>query len=466
MVELPGPSSGTQEAVSPESEASSVGWRERLKSRAIRGSAWTVVGFGTNQVLRLCSNVILTRLLTPDDFGMMAIVSIFMQGLQMFSDVGIGPSIVQNERGDDPAFLNTAWTIQVVRGVVLWGVMLAIAWPIAVVYQKPQLFSLLIVVGSTSMIGGLTSTAMFSLERHVKIGPRVAFDVSSQVIALAFMITVAWITHSVWALALGAVLWALVRLVLSHTLIPGTRPRLGWDKTAARSLYHFGRWIFLSTVCTFLAMYGDQLFVPFVAGFGGLGVYHMAVTFSRAIQKVQNRLSNFVIFPAFSQIARQDNATLRSVLYKVRLRADALFLPASGVLLMTGDSIIKILLNVRFHEAGWMLELLIIQTSMAYIINPGEAALLARGKPKYRFFHYLSRLVWIAVAIPFGWHLGELRGLVWAVVLSEIPGLVIIWWGMRRNQLFSLSGELRGFLLFGCGIPVGWLLELLLKALR
>src|SRR5204863_421086 len=80
---------------------------------------WSATEYLAGFILRLGSNLILARLLVPEMFGLMALVNTFMMGLQMFSDVGIGPSIIQNRRGDDPAFLNTAWTIQVMRGMAL-----------------------------------------------------------------------------------------------------------------------------------------------------------------------------------------------------------------------------------------------------------------------------------------------------------------------------------------------------------
>src|SRR5205085_6387616 len=81
-----------------------------LRQRTLRGSVWTSSEYVANVVLRLGSNLVLARLLVPQMFGIMRIVNIFAQGLQMFSDVGIGPVIIQNPRGDEPAFLNTAWT--------------------------------------------------------------------------------------------------------------------------------------------------------------------------------------------------------------------------------------------------------------------------------------------------------------------------------------------------------------------
>ena len=90
-----------------------------LRQLAVRASIWTIGGLGTSQAIRLASNIVLTRLLFPEAFGLMAIVNVWIYGLQMMSDVGLGASIIQNKRGDEPAFLNTVWTMQVFRGFAL-----------------------------------------------------------------------------------------------------------------------------------------------------------------------------------------------------------------------------------------------------------------------------------------------------------------------------------------------------------
>lgn len=100
-----------------------------LRQRAMRGAVISLGGTAGHQVMRLLSNLALTRLLFPEAFGLMALMQTFMIGLQMFSDIGLRPSIIQNPRGEEPDFLNTAWTLQVARGVVLWLGACALAWP-------------------------------------------------------------------------------------------------------------------------------------------------------------------------------------------------------------------------------------------------------------------------------------------------------------------------------------------------
>ena len=220
-------------------------------TKALRGSIWTLIGYGGAQVMRLLSNLILARLLFPEAFGLMALVNVFLQGLQMFSDIGIGPSIIQNKGGDQPDFLHTAWTLQIIRGFVLWLVTLLLAWPVAKFFavtnpDAMQLVRLLPVVALTALIGGFTSTSVFTLNRKLNMARITLLECIPQLFSLLVMIACGWLWRSVWALVAGGLTFSLVRLVLSHLWNDGPKDRLGWNADALQQLIHFGRWIFLS----------------------------------------------------------------------------------------------------------------------------------------------------------------------------------------------------------------------------
>ncbi len=194
----------------------------------------------------------------PEAFGLMALVGVFMQGLQMFSDVGIGPSIIQNKRGDDPEFLNTAWTIQVMRGCLLWLGACALAVPAAWLYRQPMLISLLPVAGLAAIIAGLTPTKQFTAQHHLTIGRLTFLEFASQVLGIATTILLAWALRSVWAF-IGSLLGTAVKVVLTQLDYAGPANGFNWDRDARKSLFRFGKWIFLSTAATFLANNLDKL---------------------------------------------------------------------------------------------------------------------------------------------------------------------------------------------------------------
>src|SRR5262245_23612870 len=107
-----------------------------VKSAAVGSAVWTVLGFGAMQLLRFGFNLALTRLIAPQVFGVMAIVNLCVQALHMFSDLGIRQCVIHHARGDEADFLNTAWTLQILRGLLLWALAAAVALPAAAFYSE------------------------------------------------------------------------------------------------------------------------------------------------------------------------------------------------------------------------------------------------------------------------------------------------------------------------------------------
>src|SRR4030081_2887241 len=103
-----------------------------LNHRVLNAGMWSLAGFALSLIIRLGSNLLMTRLLVPEMFGVMAIASTVMVGLAMFSDLGLKENIVQSTRGNEPTYLNTAWVIQILRGVLIWGVALSLCLVILV----------------------------------------------------------------------------------------------------------------------------------------------------------------------------------------------------------------------------------------------------------------------------------------------------------------------------------------------
>ena len=113
--------------------------KDGLKKKALRGGIVEMGGYALSQVLRLGGNLLLTRLLFPEAFGLMTTLMVINTGLVMLSDVGIEQAVIRSEHAEDERFLNTAWSLQVMRGFGLWLVTLALAYPFAQLYEHPEL---------------------------------------------------------------------------------------------------------------------------------------------------------------------------------------------------------------------------------------------------------------------------------------------------------------------------------------
>ena len=205
----------------------------------------------------------------------MALVSIVIIGIHLFSDIGIHAALIQNER-EDADFVNTMWTMEVIRGFALWLIALAIAGPVGTFYGEPILASLIPVAALTSVIDGFRSTNFKIANRNLQMRGIVTLELGSQVIGSVVMVVWASIVPTVWSLVAGGVVTAAISTIWSWWL-PGPRNHFRLERRTLRTLYHFGRWIMLSTLFTFLAGNMDRMIFGKLVTMAVLGVYNIGL---------------------------------------------------------------------------------------------------------------------------------------------------------------------------------------------
>lgn len=441
--------------------------------RRIMGAAgWIALGQVLVRVLSLGSSLVLTRLLLPEVYGVMEIVFVIHTGLHMFSDLGIDQSIVHSRRGDDPAFLNTAWTVQVLRGVVLFIAACVLARPIAQAYGRPEVGLLIPAVALTAVFDGLLSITVKRYTRHLRLGPVVWLEVGMQATVVVVQVLVALVWPSPWALVMGALLGSGGKSLCSHLLLEKHPHRLAWDRAAVRELYSFGSWIFASTALTFLNLTGDRLLLGAFVPMSQLGVYAIATRLRDALNGFRGQIVRSVMYPFMAERNRQLDdddpeglAKLATLYYRARLRVDALFVTATGALIAFGGPLIDILYTDAYLAAGSALMILSVQAFLQAVGGSAEAILTAVGDTKQYFLQTVGRSAVIVIGIPFGWWVGGFWGVVWATALSELPAVWVVLWRMNQRGLVRPWLEARSLLFLGLGVAIGFLLRWLAQPL-
>ncbi|TMA90585.1 MAG: polysaccharide biosynthesis protein [Deltaproteobacteria bacterium] len=427
--------------------------------RALRASLWSVFGYGAAQVLRLVSSVILTRLLFRETFGIMALVNAVLQGLLLFSDLGIGVMIVQSRRGQEPAFLDTAWTIQVIRGALLFLVAVAIAWPTSRLYGEPQLLWLVPMVGLNALISGFTSTSYFTLSRSLHQRRLVLLDLAAQ--AISFLVTVAWavIHPSVWALMGGGTTLFALKVIGSHAWLPGHRNLLRWDADAAREVFKFGRWVLVSSVLTFCANRLDSLLLGGRLSMAELGTYSIASTLGRLPFELMTVVAGAVMFPVLAEAFRRSDGTLHRELFRFRAFLLAPALAACVLFAVAGDRIIALLYDPRYQEAGWMLRVLAAGQVAGMVGISSAAALYAVADSFSNMCLEGARAVLLVVGMAVGGHLFGKEGLV--IGVAAVGPLVYPFWivALRRRGLWQPALDFAALLAVAGAIGAGLLLR-------
>lgn len=422
-----------------------------LNARAARSGLLTIGGYGGGQLIRLASNLILTRLLFPEAFGLMALILVALIGLALFSDVGITPAILQSKRGDDEDFLNTAWTVQVIRGFVLWGVACVLAYPYALFFEEPMLAQMLPVAAMALAISGFRPTRLDTANRHLMLGRVTVIDLCIHLSGVTVGVILAWITGSVWALVISNVIGAAIDLALNSTFLPGLRNRFRIERSALNELFSFGKWVFLSTVCGFTYQQIDKMMIGKYLPIDTLGIYNIGATLATMTWFLGTLLARRLLIPIYRErppaASRENFLALR----KMRVVATGFLLSLAAVFAVSGDWLIDFLYDPRYAAAG----VVVVMMSVAYMphliaISYDQAA-LAEGDSRSFFMVSFSRALLQGLCLWMGLEqgglVGALAGLIGAALLIY-P--VNVWVALRARAWDPLHDV--GFFLIAGGI--------------
>lgn len=361
------------------SEPSAMNPQPSLIGRVMRGSLVTIAGFGTTQAIRLLGNLILARLLFPEAFGIMALVTVLMVGLAMLSDLGISPAIQGSRRGDDPDFLDTAWTLNLIRGAVLFAVACALAWPMATIYDEPLLLQIVPVVAVSLLIHSLEPTRIDTAERHLMLGRVTALELASQAVAMLAMVALALATGSIWAMVAGSLVQAATRTALAWLVLPGRGNRLRLERAAAHELIHFGKWIFLSTVAGFLVQQADKLVLGRYLSMAELGIYNIGFFLASFPLMLGTTLVVRLMIPVYRQSPPSASAANFARLRRIRAGLTAALLAMMAPLVLLGPWIVDLLYDPRYAAAGGVVVLLGLALMPQLMTVAYDRAALAQG---------------------------------------------------------------------------------------
>jgi len=413
------------------------------KRLALEASLFTLFGFGTSQIIRLANNLILTRLLVPEYFGIVSIANIFIVGINLFSDIGLGPSVVRSDKTDDEKFINTVWTIQIIRGVILTLISLLIAVPIAKFYQEPKLIGMIIFIGSFSLLEGLNSIKLVLYQKEMRQGVLSVISLLSQIISTIVGIAIAYYYRTIWALVFIAFVSTILELLASHFILKGNiKPRLVLEKSHVHEIMHFGKWIFFSTSMTFLAGQADKILLGKLMTFETLGIFNIAVMFSELVKQVLERLSGMVLFPLFSKYQNLPRAEYREKIKKPRRILLLLTGLLTAFLVCFGDFIITLLYDGRYYAAAWMLPILALGMWPYALFISNCNSLYVLGKPQYHAYGNLVKFIYMIIIIPFIFKSFGLIGAIIAIALNDIPPYIVLNWGFLKERISLLFDDL------------------------
>lgn len=421
---------------------------QSLMNRVLRSAGLNLFGFGFSQVLRLGSNLILTRLLFPEAFGVMAMVSVFLMGLAMFSDVGVGPAIMQSKRGDDRDFLDTAWTIQIIRGVSLWLVACALTWPMALYFGEPDLVYYLPVAALTQLILGFQPTRYETANRHLRAGRVTLLDMVTQAVGVVMAIALAWMLQSVWALVISGIVSAFVQVLLFDLFLPGDRNRFRWESAAAQELIHFGKWVFLSTIAGFAIGQADKVVIGGWLSTHDFGIYNIGFFWASFPFLMGSVVVRKVMIPIYRESPPGESRENFLRLRRLRMLATAAMIAIAMVPAFLGHWLIGFLYDPRYIAAGGMVVLISVVQIPAIVGVTYDQAALAAGDSKRFFVLAATRAVFVVAGMVAGITLYGLPGALAGQGLAMLAAHPVVGWLASRSRAWD---PLHDVIYFGIG---------------
>ena len=411
-------------------------WRGQLARQAL----WLAGPFGLQQAIRLATSVVLARLLAPEMFGVMVLINTLRTGTELLSDVGIGQSVVRSPHATDRDFLDTAWTVQLVRGVGLMLVALAAAWPLAELYGNAQLFPIICLVGVTFLLTGVQSPEIFLIQRDMRVAQRGIYDMASTAAVSLITIVLAALWGNLWALVWGLVLGQVCSTLLTYCFAPLRMPRLRWRAEFVHEIFNFGKWIFLSTAVYFAAISTDKIYFSAVLPLALVGIYGVARTFSDMLGALAQRFGSFLVFPRVVEL-RQRGAALTAFRHKRRLALGAIA-GAMALSLAASDQLILVLYDPRYHAAAFMLPVLLAGVWFAVLAAFGEATLFGLDRPQASAagngVKFAILLVGLPLLVP---SYGIFAGLL-VLIAAEMGRWLALAVALRGTALASVGDDL------------------------
>ena len=409
---------------------------------------WLSLNYGANQVLRLVNNLILTRLLAPPIFGLMAVVMAIRTGFELLSDVGVSQNIVSNPRGEDPDFYNTAWTLQVLRGFILAALCLLLSVPLANFFGHPELGQILPIASIFFLFTGFDSTARGLLQKRLNVARMSLWEIGLSVLTMVAHVGAALITRSVWALLIGTVITGAASLVITYMYIPGMRHRFIIDPESARQLLKFGKWIFFSSIVYFFAMNFDRLYFAKQISLSELGVYGIARGLGEMFTLFVGRASNFVLYPT---IAAAGLAPIELRQRLLRGRQSLLLLAALGVgtLMATSDIVVNLLYDHRYQQAGAILPILCVGIWFSILTSTNDGILLGLSRPAYPAWSNAAKLATFVIGVPLAFYFYGFFAAIAVLSVGEVVKYLTLWIISHKEGLHFGREDLVLTLAFG-----------------
>lgn len=384
-------------------------------SSIARGAAWMVLFKVLDRSIGLVSTLVLARLLTPADFGLVAMATAVVALVELMSAFGFDVALIQR-RDLTRAHYDTAWTFNVILGVGIGVVIAALAIPASEFYREPRLAAIMPVLALSSAVLGCENVGTVDFRKSMNFRREFYFLLGKRLAAFIVTMALAFTLRTYWALVAGIFTGKILAVVLSY-MVHAYRPRL--SLAASRDLLSFSKWLFLTNMVTFMTNRSGDLILGRTLGAASVGMYSVAYEISILPSTELVAPLNRAALPGYSQIAT-DHARLRAAFLSVIGMIALLVVPVGVGLAAVASPAVHLLLGPQWTAAIPLIEVLAVIGALVALQSNTNQVLFALGKPRLVLLVNGAGVLFLVPLIYFNSVRIGLTGIAWAYVAQSI----------------------------------------------
>ena len=440
-----------------------------LDEKLAVSSALTALEHGASILCRIGSTLVLTRLLSPEIFGLFAIIITFQMIVVMLTDFGVRSLIIVSEDVRDPEFLKTCWTVQVIRGLGIYGCILVIAlilWLVQQagmtsadsVYAAPDLAPALAVAGLQLVLQGSESVNQHVFAREMWFGRICLINLIRAVLSPILTIAIAWYWPSVWSLVISGLIAGVLHVTLTFRLFPGAAMGFRLHKQHAKELFDRGKWIMSHSILSVATNTADKILLSAFLPASTLGIYALAFQMIDVPRQLLAKIEQSVFLQTFRTLVEPGKVDeMRRQYYRYRVPYDALACMAAGGFLTASPALIDLMYDPRYAQAGEIMQILALGLPF---LGMGVIREAFSAQKRFRLMTLMSLIqagtIWLGllVALPV---MGSMLGAFLVIAFHRVPELVTLLGLARRENWIDLVKEFRIWpvILVGAALGLG-----------
>jgi lipopolysaccharide exporter len=392
---------------------------KNVRSRLLKGAVWLSGARLASNILATISTLFLARLLLPSDFGLVALGTSTLNILTSITSIKLSEALVQH-RDPSHRHFHTAWTLNLLRGVLIGSIFALIAVPVARYYGDYRLENVMLALSGSAILNGLENPRAIMLTKELIFWQQFMLQVSQKLVTLITSVLIALIYHSYWALIGGILLGQFVGVLVSYTVLP-FRP--AFSIAHARELFSFSIWLTFSDAINAINWNFDPLLVGKFIGKTELGYYSVGNSLAVMASREATAPLTGTLFPAFSNLAH-DPVRLAAAYQRAQALVTAVALPAGVGMALIADPLVRLTMGERWLPAVIVIRILAAAFAAQSLSSLAQPLAMAAGRTQLLFKRDLQGFLFRVPLVIVGLYFGGFAGVLYARAIVGTSGLL------------------------------------------